>query len=183
MPQFYTKALGIWGNEEPKREGQNSFPVSKTEGMRSFWLLYLPKAVNGYCVNWLASFFFFSPSPHGPYGFHARTQTHLELINCLLISYLISKRVRVNTFTESVLFLIVSPSKRNSHFCERSCFIWKHKMKNVLLLKISLLVQIGEEIYISNFMLQSLHNEGLFMVWRWGIPGRWGNPLRRGGGT
>ena len=53
-------------------------------------------------------------------------------------------------------------------------------MKNVLLLKISLLVQIGEEIYISNFMLQSLHNEGLFMVWRWGIPGRWGNPLRKG---
>ena len=30
MPQFHFKALGIWGNEEPRREGQyRGFPLCK----------------------------------------------------------------------------------------------------------------------------------------------------------
>ena len=51
----------------------NLVPCAGTIGMqRNIILFYVPKAVNGYCVTWLASIF--SPSLPGPYGFHARTQ-------------------------------------------------------------------------------------------------------------
>ena len=71
------------------------------------------KAVNSYCVIWLASIFS-SPYPHSPYGLHARTQAPYELIAFSflilypskikstflerLISYLISKQARLNAF-------------------------------------------------------------------------------------
>ena len=70
--------------------------TSKTSMVR---LLNVSKAVKGYCVTWLACIFFFAfptwslwlPPP----------DTGSLRINCLLISYLISKQGRVNAFRAS----------------------------------------------------------------------------------
>ena len=82
--------------------------------------MYVPKAVNAYCVTWLASIF--SLSLPGPYGFYARTKAPKELIapsflilslsrveSTLLerlISYVISKQARLTAF-RGVLFFSV----------------------------------------------------------------------------
>ena len=74
------------------------------------FLLYVPKAIYGYCVTWLGNFF--SPSPHGPYDFHARAGRRLfknQLTNHVLPYF----QARWSQRFQSVLFLIESPSKRD----------------------------------------------------------------------
>ena len=93
----------------------NLVPRAGTKGMQWEYYTFVCtiKAVNSYCVIWLASIFF-SPYPHSPYGLHARTQAPYELIAFSflilypskikstflerLISYLISKQARLNAF-------------------------------------------------------------------------------------
>ena len=74
------------------------------------WRFYVPKAIYGYCVTWLGNFF--SPSPHGPYDFHARAGHRLfknQLTNHVLPYF----QARWSQRFQSVLFLIESPSKRD----------------------------------------------------------------------
>ena len=66
--------------------------------MQSFWLLYLPRAVNSYCVMWLARSCFFSFPTRSLWLAHL----HRLLKNKLLpIFYLISKQGQVNAFRAS----------------------------------------------------------------------------------
>ena len=74
------------------------YNIFKTEDMRSFWLLSVPKAVNGYCVTWLASIFFLLPHIVLMSYTPDTADTGSLRINCLLISYLISKQARLHDF-------------------------------------------------------------------------------------
>ena len=75
-----------------------SFSSFKKKGMRGFWLLFVPKAVNGYCVTWLASIFF---SFRTKSLWSACLDTGSLRINCLLISYFLSKQGRFVVFRTS----------------------------------------------------------------------------------
>ena len=100
------------------------FPVPRQQvWSTNIILLYILKAVNDYCVTWLAIVaFFFSPTPHGWSLWLPRPETGSLRINCGLISYLISKQVHVNTFRASYILSNLQ-ERETSRFLERSCLL------------------------------------------------------------
>ena len=111
----------------------NLVPRAETIGLEyEYYIIVYTKGSQWLLCN-LASYcsIFFSPNPHSLHGRLPRPETGSLRINYGLISYLISKQVRVNTFRASYILSNLQ-ERETSHFLEGSWLLIVFKRGKVI---------------------------------------------------